>query len=266
MRCVLVKMSCFVLKISSTHPLSSFLLSPFSFLQDLGKNWKHLQQVFRFLHDVAQWGAEVRQLLHHLNIFGRAVHFFLYDPSWNKYQQPDFTMLHAVVSTLVRATELPRDHPNDAAELSPSPFTEIGADPHTHCHAGPLLQLSVDMQDTLYGKQEYITETLNIAPASPHFRKMIQHVAYANGRFSGRILNLLLEKLDNSAACDMRPYLNLLMHVLAIEDHLQSTRIQYTCINNPNSTAILNLMEVHKSHHQRQTYMYIKFFFELMDA
>ena len=107
-----------------------------------------------------------------------------------------------------------------AEVLRPNPYAEPS------CREGPLLEVQPTVGELLLQRYGYLKKLIEEANAQEDTRKLLQFCSWENPVFSHAVLHELLWQIAIAYTHELRPYLDLLLHILCMEDSWQTYRIQ----------------------------------------
>ncbi|KAI2802763.1 putative ubiquitin carboxyl-terminal hydrolase FAF-X [Blomia tropicalis] len=172
-----------------------------------------------------------------------------------KYQYVEFGKLYQVVSLLIRCCNI-SDHCssfNADRVVSPNPFR--------HEEISDYIQpLPLAAYEILFVKKKYLKKIIKDAHSLEDTCKLLQFCCWENPNFSLSVLNEIIYYITNAYTYELRPYFDLLYHLLMMPDSWQEHRIRTACIgDNPNWEGLFDLMQNHTDHPEKRVYQCIKF-------
>ena len=212
----------------------------FDFIQpfmkkELGSHWKFFGQYFTFIYDYALLGSEQRQHLQKRDMLGSLLRFLFVDFNWSKCHTIDFTNVHAIISVLVRASNLSfleEKAPADQAAPQPplsNPYQELSFNPLTHSSPKPLLATTRDVQELYFGEQTpYFHEALMHIPGSLCLTQLVQCSVWRSQSASVKLINDVAQHISTSPVYEVKQYFDLMFSILSVPDSLQQLRIIYS--------------------------------------
>ncbi|XP_052894208.1 probable ubiquitin carboxyl-terminal hydrolase FAF [Anopheles moucheti] len=173
-----------------------------------------------------------------------------------KYQYPDLSKLHHVVSHLVRSMDVSARCRSAVSGTAVLPNKYIN-DHITRKNA--LIPMSEDCIDYLYNRNGYIKRLLEDVHVGEEGFKLLQYCCWENPHFSGIILMELLFQCDYVYWHDMKHYTDLLLHILLIEDSWQGHRIMNALLGvGHDRDGLLEIIRRSKLNYQKRAYQCIK--------
>ncbi|CAG0878863.1 unnamed protein product [Darwinula stevensoni] len=172
-----------------------------------------------------------------------------------KYQYAELGKLYQVVSLLVRCCDVSsRCQPSTpGVKVLPNPY--IG---DQHC-SEPLMPIQPQVADMLYVRPAYMKKIMEEANAGEDTARLLKFCSWENPVFSSAALAELLWQISYSYTYELRPYLDLLLHLLLMEDSWQSQRIVKALKGiSEDREGLFDTVHRSKSHHQKRAYQCIK--------
>ncbi len=106
--------------------------------------------------------------------------------------------------------------------MSPNPYAEPSS-----CQGGePMAPLQPAVAEAIFGRYGYLKKLIEEANGQEDTRKLLQFCSWENPTFSHAVLHELLWQIAIAYTHELRPYLDLLFHILCMEDSWQTYRIQ----------------------------------------
>ncbi|XP_068152261.1 probable ubiquitin carboxyl-terminal hydrolase FAF isoform X1 [Drosophila tropicalis] len=218
---------------------------------------KHLPHYFSLFSMYVGLGLREKQQLLKLNVPVQFIQVALDDgpgPSI-KYQYPEFSKLHQVVSHLVRCSDVSEkcQSSNQNARPLPNPFK----DPNVT--QDDLTPLSTDCMDLLFNRTGYIKKVIEDTNVGDEGLKLLQYCSWENPHFSRAVLTELLWQCGFAYCHDMRHHTDLLLNILLIDDSWQHHRI-HNALNGvaEEREGLLETIQRAKTHYQKRAYQIIK--------
>ncbi|KAL0281150.1 UNVERIFIED_CONTAM: hypothetical protein PYX00_002224 [Menopon gallinae] len=224
-------------------------------VSDLGR---HLVHYFTLFQTYAALGIEERAQLLRLNV---AEVFILVALDENpglviKYHLPEWTKLHQVVSMLVRCCDISckamSSHPGQM------PLRNPYGDPQCPDYIMPIQSTVADL---LFGKTNYIKKVIEDPNPSEEIVKLLQFCSWENPQFSWDLLSESLWQITYAYCQDLKHYLDLLLHLLLMEDSWQTLRIHNALqgVSEPEvKEGLFEIVNRSKNHYQKRAYQCIK--------
>lgn len=136
------------------------------------------------------------------------------DPT-DKYQYPEWSKLHQVVSLLVRCCDVSSKCQNSHRQaILPNPYAE---------NSEYIMPLPPNAMELLYAKTAYIKKLLEDPNPSEESIKLIHFCSWENLLFSREVLSECLWQISFHCQ-DMKHHFDLLLHLLLMEDSWQTHR------------------------------------------
>lgn len=232
--------------------------------KEVSDHSRHLNQYFQVFLNYANKGPYERQQLIRLGVPSLFIAVSLDEGPGPPMRSPytDLTKLYATVSILVRCcnvTPLQKSLHQDKEPLAnPYADTEL------------TLSLPNDLHHWLY-------ERTNTQHATTYIKKVIEDnctmeetvrflafCCWENWPFSMVVINELLIEIGSVQAFDMRPYLDLLMHLLLMQDTWQQHRLVTSLKGfTHHSDGLIVIIQHGQTHYQKRAYLCIKFIIQV---
>uniref|UniRef100_A0A0K8W252 ubiquitinyl hydrolase 1 n=1 Tax=Bactrocera latifrons TaxID=174628 RepID=A0A0K8W252_BACLA len=172
-----------------------------------------------------------------------------------KYQYPELSKLHQVVSHLIRCSDISDKCQNSNQNAQPleNPFKD------SNIRREELVPLSPECADILFNRTGYIKKLIEDTAVGEEGIKLLQYCSWENPHFSRAVLTELLWQCGFAYCHDMRHHTELLLHILLIEDSWQHHRI-HNALNGvaEEREGLLETIQRTKTHYQKRAYQIIK--------
>ncbi|XP_075145926.1 ubiquitin carboxyl-terminal hydrolase-like faf isoform X2 [Haematobia irritans] len=172
-----------------------------------------------------------------------------------KYQYPELSKLHQVVSQLIRCSDIADrcQSSNPNARPLPNPYKD------SNISYDDLMPLSPECVDILFNRTGYIKKLIEDTNVGEEGLKLLQYCSWENPHFSRAVLTELLWQCGFAYCHDMRHHTELLLHILLIEDSWQHHRI-HNALNGvaEEREGLLETIQRSKTHYQKRAYQIIK--------
>ncbi|XP_037709570.1 probable ubiquitin carboxyl-terminal hydrolase FAF isoform X2 [Drosophila subpulchrella] len=218
---------------------------------------KHLPHYFSLFSMYVGLGTREKQQLLRLNVPLQFIQVALDDGPGPaiKYQYPEFSKLHQVVSHLIRCSDVSEkcQSSNQNARPLPNPFKDA-----TVAHE-ELTPLSTECMDLLFNRTGYIKKVIEDTNVGDEGLKLLQYCSWENPHFSRAVLTELLWQCGFAYCHDMRHHTDLLLNILLIDDSWQHHRI-HNALNGvaEEREGLLETIQRAKTHYQKRAYQIIK--------
>ncbi|XP_041564939.1 probable ubiquitin carboxyl-terminal hydrolase FAF isoform X2 [Drosophila elegans] len=218
---------------------------------------KHLPHYFSLFSMYVGLGTREKQQLLRLNVPMQFIQVALDDGPGPaiKYQYPEFSKLHQVVSHLVRCSDVTEkcQSSNQNGRPLPNPFKDA-----TVAHE-ELTPLSTECMDLLFNRTGYIKKVIEDTNVGDEGLKLLQYCSWENPHFSRAVLTELLWQCGFAYCHDMRHHTDLLLNILLIDDSWQHHRI-HNALNGvaEEREGLLETIQRAKTHYQKRAYQIIK--------
>ncbi|XP_075395925.1 ubiquitin carboxyl-terminal hydrolase 9X-like isoform X2 [Tenrec ecaudatus] len=224
--------------------------------REVSEHGRHLQQYFNLFVMYAHLGlAEKTQLLK-LNVPATFMLVSLDEGPGPpiKYQYAELSKLYSVVSLLVRCCSISsrmQSSVNGTPPL-PNPF----GDPNL---SQPIMPIQQNVVDILFVKTSYVKKIIEDCSNSEETIKLLHFCCWENPQFSSTVLSELLWQVAYSYTYELRPYLDLLLQILLIEDSWQTYRIHNALKGIPEDRdGLFDTIQRSKNYYQKRAYQCIK--------
>lgn len=224
--------------------------------REVSEHGRHLQQYFNLFLMYANLGlAEKTQLLK-LNVPATFMLVALDEGPGPpiKYQYAELGKLYSVVSQLVRCCDVAarmQSSSNGSTALA-NPYGEASP-------AGPVVPLPPLVQELLCVRSSYIKKIIEDCSSADDTSKLLRFCCWENPQLSSTVLSELLWQVAYSYTYELRPYLDLLLQILLIEDSWQTHRIHNVLKGIPDDRdGLFDTIQRSKNHYQKRAYQCIK--------
>ena len=102
-----------------------------------------------------------------------------------------------------------------------NPYAEPSCGP-----TGPIMILQPQVSEPIFQRFGYLKKLIEEANAQEDTKKLLQFLCWENPSFSHAVLYELLWQIAVAYTYELRPYVDLLLHILLMEDSWQTIRIQ----------------------------------------
>lgn len=172
-----------------------------------------------------------------------------------KYQYPELSKLHQVVSHLVRCSDISSHCQSSKRNCPPKPniYVEPNIPPEL------FMPLSKEATDSLFLRTSYIKKLIEDTNVGDDGLKLLQYCSWENPQFSHNLLLELLWQCGFAYWHDMRQHTDLLLNILLMEDSWQEHRI-HNALNGvaEEREGLLDTIQRAKTHYQKRAYQIIK--------
>ncbi|KAM8857951.1 ubiquitin carboxyl-terminal hydrolase 9X isoform 6-T8 [Synchiropus picturatus] len=224
--------------------------------REVSEHGRHLQQYFNLFVMYANLGlAEKTQLLK-LNVPATFMMVALDEGPGPpiKYQYAELGKLYTVVSQLVRCCDV-SSRMQSSINGNP-PLPNPYGDPNLTAPVMPLQQVVAEL---LFVRTSYVKKIIEDCSNSEETVKLVRFNCWENPQFSSTVLSELLWQVAYSYTYELRPYLDLLLQILLIEDSWQTHRIHNVLKGIPDDRdGLFDTIQRSKNHYQKRAYQCIK--------
>ncbi|XP_058466292.1 probable ubiquitin carboxyl-terminal hydrolase FAF isoform X2 [Malaya genurostris] len=228
---------------------------------DFGKN---LPQYFNLFSLYASLGVQEKLQLIRLNVPAIFIKVALDEGPGGqiKYQYPDLSKLHHVVSHLIRSCDISSRCQSSNSMVSVKP--NIYIDPHITYDA--MLPLSMECCEYLFNRVSYTKRLIEDTNIGDEGIKLLQYCSWENPHFSRSLLAELLWHCGYAYWHEMRHHTELLLHILLIEDSWQNHRIHNAILGiSDDREGLLDIIQRNKMNYQKRAYQCIKCMVQLFN-
>lgn len=233
--------------------------------KEVSEHGRHLAQYFGFFYMYACYGVAERLQLLRLNVLGTLMLVALDEGPGPpiKYQYADLSKLYQLVSLLVRCCDVSsKTHsclPNAAPLANPHMGDQL-------CQEY-LMPIQPQVAACLYNKSSYVKKVIEDASGAEDTLKLLQFCSWENPQFSSAVLGELLWQVAYTYTYELRPFVDLLLGVLLLEDSWQVHRIHNALRGLPDDReGLFDTIQRSKSHYQKRAYQCIKCLVALFDS
>ncbi|XP_041066909.1 probable ubiquitin carboxyl-terminal hydrolase FAF-X isoform X1 [Carcharodon carcharias] len=224
--------------------------------REVSEHGRHLTQYFNLFVMYANLGmAEKTQLLK-LNVPATFMLVALDEGPGPpiKYQYAELGKLYAVVSQLVRCCDV-SSRMQSSINGNP-PLSNPYGDPNL---SQPIMTIQQSVADILFVRTSYVKKIIEDCSNSEETIKLLRFCCWENPQFSSTVLSELLWQVAYSYTYELRPYLDLLLQILLIEDSWQTHRIHNALKGIPDDRdGLFDTIQRSKNHYQKRAYQCIK--------
>ncbi|XP_014223439.1 probable ubiquitin carboxyl-terminal hydrolase FAF-X isoform X1 [Trichogramma pretiosum] len=173
-----------------------------------------------------------------------------------KYQYPELTKLHQVVSILIRCCDLSSktQSSNNNNQPLPNPYGDpsVGQD--------YLMPIQPHAAELLFGRTSYLKKLLiEDGSVSDETQKLLQFCCWENPHFSRTVLSELLWHIGFAYTHELRRHTDLLLEMLLMEDSWQMHRVHNALKGVPEEReGLFDIINKSRSHYQKRAYQCIK--------
>ncbi len=211
---------------NTNNTLSDHLLQTVLALlwMEVSEHGRHLAQYFSLFSMYASLGAVEKAQLLRLNVPATFIQVALDEGPGPpiKYQYAELAKLYQVVSQLVRCCDVStkcQSAVEGAAVMTPNPYAEATA--VAEGGGVPLMPMQQQVSELLFQSYGYLKKLIEEANTQEDTKKLLQFCSWENPSFSHAVLHELLWQIAIAYTHELRPYLDLLLHILLMEDSWQ---------------------------------------------
>ncbi|XP_077513422.1 ubiquitin carboxyl-terminal hydrolase-like faf isoform X2 [Amblyomma americanum] len=233
--------------------------------KEVSEHGRHLAQYFGFFYMYACYGVAERLQLLRLNVLGTLMLVALDEGPGPpiKYQYADLSKLYQLVSLLVRCCDVSSKTHSCLPNGVPLPNPHMG----DHLCQEYLMAIQPQVAACLYNKTSYVKKVIEDASASEETLKLLQFCSWENPQFSSAVLGELLWQVAYTYTYELRPFVDLLLGVLLLEDSWQVHRIHNALRGIPDDReGLFDTIQRSKNHYQKRAYQCVKCLVALFDS
>ncbi|RXM31625.1 putative ubiquitin carboxyl-terminal hydrolase FAF-X [Acipenser ruthenus] len=224
--------------------------------REVSEHGRHLQQYFNLFVMYANLGVAEKTQLLKLSVPATFMLVALDEGPGPpiKYQYAELGKLYTVVSQLVRCCDV-SSRMQSSINGNP-PLPNPYSDPNLSQPIIPLQQLVAEI---MFVRTSYVKKIIEDCSNSEETVKLLRFSCWENPQFSSTVLSELLWQVAYSYTYELRPYLDLLLQILLIEDSWQTHRIHNVLKGIPDDRdGLFDTIQRSKNHYQKRAYQCIK--------
>ncbi|XP_072369964.1 ubiquitin carboxyl-terminal hydrolase 9X [Scyliorhinus torazame] len=224
--------------------------------REVSEHGRHLTQYFNLFVMYANLGVAEKTQLLKLNVPATFMLVALDEGPGPpiKYQYAELGKLYAVVSQLVRCCDV-SSRMQSSINGNP-PLSNPYGDPNL---SQPIMTIQQSVADILFVRTSYVKKIIEDCSNSEETIKLLRFCCWENPQFSSTVLSELLWQVAYSYTYELRPYLDLLLQILLIEDSWQTHRIHNALKGIPDDRdGLFDTIQRSKNHYQKRAYQCIK--------
>ncbi|KAJ8282529.1 hypothetical protein COCON_G00050480 [Conger conger] len=224
--------------------------------REVSEHGRHLQQYFNLFVMYANLGVPEKTQLLKLSVPATFMLVALDEGPGPpiKYQYAELGKLYTVVSQLVRCCDV-SSRMQSSINGNP-PLPNPYGDPNL---PQPIMALQQLVAEILFVRTSYVKKIIEDCSNSEETVKLLRFSCWENPQFSSTVLSELLWQVAYSYTYELRPYLDLLLQILLIEDSWQTHRIHNVLKGIPDDRdGLFDTIQRSKNHYQKRAYQCIK--------
>ncbi|XP_063224287.1 probable ubiquitin carboxyl-terminal hydrolase FAF-X isoform X9 [Bacillus rossius redtenbacheri] len=226
--------------------------------KEVAENGRHLPHYFTLFQNYASLGVEEKTQLLKLNVPATFMLVALDEGPGPpiKYQYPELTKLHQVVSQLIRCCDVSAKAQSSHMQQGASPLPNPYGDPSCPDYIMPIQPQAAEI---LFGRTSYIKKMIEDSNLSEDTVKLLQFCSWENPHFSRTVLSELLWQIAYAYCHELRHHMDLLLAMLLVEDSWQTHRIHNALKGVPEEReGLFDTIQRSKNHYQKRAYQCIK--------
>lgn len=239
--------------------LSDYILHAILFLlnKEVSENGRSLTQYFSLFLMFANLGVNNKLQLLKMDVPHLLMRVALDEGPGPaiKYQYAELGKLYAVVSLLVRCCDVSGYCFSSKTGTKPLPMPAMDR----AVKQQPLMQLPQNVGEMLFSSKNYMKKIIEDNNSADDTVKLLRYCCWENPHFSVAVLSQLLWHVSYAYTHELRPFLDLLLQVLTIEDSWQNQRIINALKGIPDDRdGLFTTIQRSKSHYAKRAYQCIK--------
>jgi len=224
--------------------------------KEVSEHGRHLNQYFHLFLMYANLGVPEKQQLLKLNVPATFMLVSLDEGPGPpiKYQYAELGKLYALVSQLVRCCDVSSKCSSSFSDQQPI------VNPHGDSNLQqPLMVIQPQVAEILFGRASYVKKLIEDCNNAEETTKLLKFCSWENPHFSSAVLSELLWQVAYSYTYELRPYLDLLLQMLLLDDSWQNHRIMNALKGIPDDRdGLFDTIQRSKNHYQKRAYQCIK--------
>lgn len=224
--------------------------------KEVSEHGRNLTHYFSLFQTYASLGVQERTQLLNLDVPVKFIRVALDEgPGPNiKYQCPELTKLHQVVSQLIRCCDVSikcqSSQPGQA--VLPNPYVE----PSCQEYIMPIRTVEAEY---LFSRKQYVKKLIEDANLSEDTVKLLHFCCWENPQFSRTVLSELLWQIASAYCHELHHHMQLLLNMMLMEDSWQVQRINNALKGIPEEQdGLFTTIQRNKSQYQKRSYQCIK--------
>ncbi|XP_031549243.1 probable ubiquitin carboxyl-terminal hydrolase FAF-X isoform X2 [Actinia tenebrosa] len=225
--------------------------------KEVPEHGRHVQQYFQFFLMYAGLGPQEKIQLLKLNVPATFMLVAIDEGPGPSIRFAELGKLYAVVSQLLRSCDVSvRTQSSTGSVPFPNPFGD----------GQPLMEVPTDVSEILFNKLLYLKKLIEDTASSEETIRLLKFCCWENPHFSRAVLSELLWQVAYSYTYELRPYFDLLLQMLLVNDSWQSHRIHNTLRGIPDDRdGLFDIIQRSKNHYQKRAYQCMKFMVALFN-
>ncbi|CAG5097169.1 Similar to Usp9x: Probable ubiquitin carboxyl-terminal hydrolase FAF-X (Mus musculus) [Cotesia congregata] len=227
--------------------------------REISDHGRHLPHYFSLFHSYANLGLDEKAQLLKLNVPVTFMQVAIDEGPGPtiKYQYPELTKLHQVVSMLIRCCDVSSRCQSSMAQAGVQVLPNPYGDPS--CQPDYLMPIQSQAVDILFIRTTYMKKLIEDANVTEDTLKLLQYCCWENPHLSRTVLSELLWQIGFAYTHELRHHMDLLLSMLLMEDSWQTHRIHNALKGVPDEReGLFETIIKSKNHYQKRAYQCIK--------
>ena len=178
-------------------------------------------------------------------------------------QSLDLTKLFSFVATLLRCYDIVQHQESANKDEQPSDNPFKNGEPF--CVMPESIQNRLFFKPTISLHTSYVKKMLEEGPASEEGILLLKFSCWENWEFSVHVISEIIFELSNSHNYELRQFMDLMLHILMIEDSWQRKRVLLTLKGIPNEIdSLFDIIHNSRLHYQKRAYLALKLVLQIV--
>eukprot|EP00795_Rhopilema_esculentum_P016175 gene16175-7538_t len=247
-----------------TSTLSDYILKCVLELinKDVTDSSKYLVQYFQLFVMYVGFGVPERKQLLDLGVLQTFIRLAFEDErsSTSRYPYSELTKLYSLVSILIRSCDVSKSMKSSIEDNDPKPnrFYDSLID-------HPIMPIPQDVEGLIY-TSNYVKKLLEESASSEETICLLKFLSWECLSFSLIALSEVLFQISYTYSYELRPYLDILLHLLLMEDSWQTQRLHHAFRGvSEDREGLFDTIQRSKAHSQKRGYQCIKAIVQLLN-
>ncbi|XP_057300867.1 probable ubiquitin carboxyl-terminal hydrolase FAF-X [Hydractinia symbiolongicarpus] len=215
-------------------------------------NTRHLLQYFQLFSMYAGIGVPERKQLLDLGVLLTFIRLAIEDDR-TKYQFAELSKLYSLVSVLIRSCDVTKymKSSQEGMPSKPNPFFDS-------IITTPIMEIPADVEGLIY-TSNYVKKLLEESNTSEDTIHLMKFLSWECLNFSLIALSEVLFQISYAYTYELRPFLDILLHLLLMNDSWQEHRLKYAFKGvSDDREGLFDTIQRSKSHSHKRGYQCIK--------